>query len=72
MDAETKLAKQRLSVLAPAEALGNVSQACRSRGLGRQQFYEFRRRFQTHGLAGLKNLPPITHSHPHAWTRHAF
>jgi len=65
MDAETKLAKQRLSVLELAEALGNVSEACRRRGLSRQQFYEYRRRFQTHGLAGLKDLPPIAHSHPH-------
>ena len=64
MSAEEKLARQRLSVLELAEALGNVSEACRRRGVSRTQFYEYKRRFQTHGLAGLKDLPPIHHSHP--------
>jgi len=47
--AEQKLARQRLSVLelaeALAEALGNVSEACRRRGISRTQFYEYKRRF---------------------------
>jgi len=59
MDAATKLARQRLSVLELAEILGNVSEACRRRGISRSQFYEYKRRFQTHGLEGLKDLPPI-------------
>src|SRR5512136_2480527 len=62
--AEVKLAKQRLSALQLAEALGNVAEACRRRGISRTQFYEYKRRFQTHGLEGLKDLPPIHHSHP--------
>src|SRR5919199_692518 len=64
MQAEMKLAHQRLDVLQLAEILGNVSEACRRRGLSRTQFYEYKRRFQTHGLAGLKDLPPIAKSHP--------
>ena len=64
MDAATKIAKQRLSVLELAEILGNVSEACRRRGMTRTQFYEYKRRFQTHGLEGLKDLPPIPKSHP--------
>ena len=47
-----------------AQALGNVSEACRQRGVSRTQFYEYKRRFQTHGLAGLQDLPPIHKSHP--------
>jgi transposase InsO family protein len=47
-----------------AQALGNVSEACRRRGISRSQFYEYKRRFQTHGLQGLKDLPPVHHSHP--------
>ncbi len=62
--AEIKLAKQRLSALQLAEALGNVSEACRRRGISRTQFYEYKRRFQTHGLEGLKDLPPVHKSHP--------
>ncbi len=39
--AAIKLAKQRLSALQLAEALGNVSEACRRRGISRTQFYEY-------------------------------
>jgi transposase InsO family protein len=66
MKAEEKIARQRLSVLQLAEALGNITEACRRRGMHRSMFYEYRRRFQTHGLEGLKDLPPIPNSHPMA------
>jgi transposase len=62
--AEEKLARGRMSVLELAEALGNVSEACRRRGISRTQFYEYKRRFQTHGIKGLKDLPPVHKSHP--------
>ena len=39
MNAEAKVAKQRLSVLELAEVWGNVSEACRRRGMTRTQFY---------------------------------
>ncbi len=64
MTAEEKLAHQRLSVLQLAEMLGNVTEACRQRDVSRTQFYEYKRRFQTHGLEGLKDLPPIHKTHP--------
>jgi len=64
MEATEKVARHRLSVLELAEALGNVSEARRRRGMTRTQFYEYKRRFQTHGLEGLKDLPPIHRSHP--------
>src|SRR5215216_5238884 len=64
MKAEEKLAHQRLSVLELSEALGNVSEACRRRGISRTQFYEYKRRFQTHGIEGLRDLPPVHKSHP--------
>ena len=64
MTAEKKLARQRLSLLELAQALGSVSEACRRRGVSRTRFYEYKRRFQTHGLEGLKDLPPIARSHP--------
>jgi transposase InsO family protein len=62
--AEKKVANQRLSLIKLAEALGNVSEACRRRGIDRTSFYEFKRRFQTHGFDGLNDLPPIPNSHP--------
>jgi transposase InsO family protein len=64
MDAEIRVAQQKLSVLQLAETLRNVSEACRQRGVSRTQFYEYKRRFQTHGIEGLKDLPPIPKSNP--------
>jgi len=58
MLAEVKLAYQRLSILELAEAMGNVSEACRQRGMTRTQFYEYKKRFHERGLEGLKDLPP--------------
>jgi len=65
-DAASKLAQQRLSVIELAKELGNVAEACRQRGLDRTSFYEWKRRFQTQGFEGLKDLPPIHKSHPQA------
>jgi transposase InsO family protein len=63
-DANEKLAHRRLTVLELAERLGNVSEACRRGGIDRTSFYDWKRRFQTHGLDGLKDLPPLAKSHP--------
>ncbi|GAB5374623.1 MAG: hypothetical protein AcusKO_10850 [Acuticoccus sp.] len=41
-----------------------MAEACRQRGLDRTSFYEWKRRFQTQGFEGLKDLPPIHKSHP--------
>ena len=67
-DASVKVARKRLSVLEMAETLGNVSEACRRGGMDRTSFYEWKRRFQTHGLEGLKDMPPIPKSQPHTTT----
>jgi transposase InsO family protein len=64
MNAIDKLALHKLSVLELAQSLGNVTEACRQRGVSRTQFYEYKRRFQTHGIEGLKDLPPIHKTHP--------
>jgi hypothetical protein len=64
MNPVEKIARQRLSVLQLAEALDNVSAACRQRGMTRTQFYDYKRRFELQGLEGLKDLPPIHKTHP--------
>lgn len=64
-DAVSKFTQQRLSVIELARELGNVAEACRQRGLDRTSFYEWKRRLQTQGFEGLKDLPPIHKSHPH-------
>lgn len=64
LNPEDKVIRQRASVLELAEALDNVSEACRQRGISRSQYYEYKKRFAASGIAGLKDLPPIHHSHP--------
>jgi hypothetical protein len=66
MEAEIRVAKQKLSVLELAVTLGNVSEACRQQGVSKTQFYEYKRRFQTYGLEGLKDLAPIPKHFPNA------
>ena len=63
-DAAEKVARQRMSVLQMAQALGSVSAACRRSGMDRTSFYDWKRRFQTQGLEGLKDLPPVHRTHP--------
>ena len=63
-NADTKLARLRLSVLELVKELGNVGDACRQRGLDRTSLYEWPRRIQTQGFDGLKDLPPIHKSLP--------
>jgi len=63
-DPAEKLAHRRLSVLELAQELGCVSQACKRAGMDRTSFYEWKRRFQTHGLEGLKDLPSVHRDHP--------
>ncbi len=64
MNAESKIAKHRLSVLELTAELGSVSEACRRPGITRTQFYEYKHRFQVQGFERLKDLPPIHKSHP--------
>lgn len=59
-----KLVQYRLSVLEIAKSLGDVSKACKLMGMGRTQFYKYKRRYEIYGLEGLKNLPPIHKYHP--------
>jgi transposase len=63
-DTNEKLAHRRLAVLELAQRLGNVAEACRRGGVDRTSSYDGKRRFQTRGLDGLKDLPPIAKSHP--------
>src|SRR5512140_3775133 len=69
-DASEKLALQRLRVLELSNELGSVTKACRQGGMHRSAFYEWKRRYQTHGLEGLKDLPPVHKSHPFAIGSH--
>lgn len=60
-----KVARRKLSLLELANDMQNVSRACRVMGYSRQQFYEIRRQYQTHGAAGLVDrLPGARGPHP--------
>ncbi|MCL6444834.1 MAG: helix-turn-helix domain-containing protein [Alicyclobacillus sp.] len=49
------VAYRRLGLLQLAEVLGNVSEACRERGISRKNYYQWKRAFVTKGLPGLIN-----------------
>jgi transposase-like protein len=52
----TRRATRRLAVLRHAEEMtGNVALTCRYDGISRQCFYTWRRRYDTHGLDGLRD-----------------
>jgi len=61
---EAQIAQQRLSVLKLAKELGKVTEGCRQRNMDRTSFCEWKRRYQTQGFEGLKDLPPIHKSQP--------
>lgn len=63
-DPAEKLALSRLRILKLAEDLGNISEACRAGNMDRTSFYEWKRRYQLHGVDGLKDLPPVVKNHP--------
>jgi transposase-like protein len=58
MTTEQKTARRKLSLLALASDLGNVSKACKVMGYSRRQFYEIRRNFRTYGADGVIDRPP--------------
>lgn len=53
MTTEEKVLRRKLSLLNLSKELNNVSKACKIMGYSRQQFYEIRRNYQTHGMDGL-------------------
>ncbi len=64
MTAKEKVARQRLNLLAMAEEIGSVKEACKRMKVPRSQYYEFKRAFQTQGLAGLIDRPPVAKRFP--------
>jgi|GEM_PF-816538 len=65
-----KIARRKLSLLALAKELNNVSKACKLIGYSRQQFYEIRRNYQTYGAEGLLDkLPGCKGAHPNRANR---
>lgn len=63
VEAEFRGAYQKVGVLQLVESLRDVSETCRLLGVSGTQFYEYKRRFQTHEIEGAKVLPPISKSH---------
>jgi transposase InsO family protein len=55
----------RLQVLAEPDLTGdNVSEVCRRRGLSRDTYYTYKRRYETHGAEGLEPWSRRPHSSP--------
>ena len=62
-----RMAKRRLAILRHAEEItGNVALTCRYYGISRQCFYTWRRRYDQHGLDGLRDRSHGPHISPNA------
>jgi len=62
-----RMAKRRLAILRHAEEItGNVALTCRYYGISRQCFYTWRRRYDAHGLDGLRDRSHRPHLSPNA------
>jgi transposase InsO family protein len=62
-----RMAKRRLAILRHAEEItGNVALTCRYYGISRQVFYTWRRRYDAHGLDGLRDRSHRPHISPNA------
>jgi transposase InsO family protein len=62
-----RMAKRRLAILRHAEEItGNVALTCRYYGISRQCFYTWKRRYDAHGLDGLKDRSHRPHISPNA------
>lgn len=53
MNTREKLIQARLSMLALAEELQNISRACKAAGISRSHYYEIKKAFETYGRDGL-------------------
>lgn len=51
------------------ECSRNIARTCRHYGVSRQAFYRWKRRFDTHGAAGLSDRPSAPHHSPNATPR---
>jgi transposase InsO family protein len=62
-----RMARRRLAILRHAEEItGNVALTCRYYGISRQCFYTWRRRYDAHGLDGLRDRSKRPHISPNA------
>jgi transposase len=62
-----RIARRRLAILRHAEEItGNVCLTCRYYGISRQCFYTWRRRYDAHGLDGLRDRSHRPQSGPNA------
>ena len=64
MDYKSRIAPARLKVLLMAKELKNVSEACKRGGMDRTSFYKWKRRYNSEGIRGLEDLPPVPKTSP--------
>lgn len=64
-----RIAARRLAIIRHVEEVtGNVAATCRYYGISRQLFYLWLRRYEEHGVEGLKPRSRRPHTSPNATT----
>jgi transposase-like protein len=64
-----RIAARRLAIIRHVEEItGNVAATCRYFGISRTLFYTWLRRYEEHGVEGLKPRSRRPHTSPHATT----
>lgn len=58
------IVEKRLKVIEFADQIGNISEACRTYGMNRSSFYEWKKRYDQFGIKGLKDLPSTPKNNP--------
>jgi transposase len=63
---QQRLQNWRLKILREGQGTRQVAPTCRRYGISRKTFYKWKKRYQEHGLAGLRDRSHKTHTSPRA------
>lgn len=63
-DSSKNIIEKRLQLLELVNKTGNISKACKELGIDRKRYYVLKKRYEQHGIDGLKDKSRAHHNHP--------